>query len=310
MVRRAVMVGVLIGAASFGGPARGRGAGDEPPLRGPRVAEAEAKAHAAGRTIVARDLDGSLRVLECRPEEAAAELLVLDDATRAKVRGVFERRAAAIDEITVNNLDLFNKLGTSAAAGRTLDQLSLGVELWRKTEPLRERGSLVKQVRAALPRDQGAVFARLVDEYWEAVADDGARRSKADGKKQSRLGARIEGELAAFGGEIERSFRRQLVSGDLLYQFAFAGVDLRPEQAERLHGQFSELWERTQGSPTQEDYLGLFMSAVSQLDNQQRAVFIANIARFKDGGLKRYASKPAADRAKPNMTKAPMTKSP
>lgn len=287
MARHTVRTAIIASTVLLGGPVVPWSyAGPENPLAGPSV-EAPKK---DDFSIVVQELDGTVKPLETTPEEAAVAKLRLDASALAKVQKVFDRRASQIDQLTIGNLDLFNKLGTATAAGKTLDQLQLGVELWRKTEPLRERGSLRKQVKAALPSDRQSQFDTMLDEYWDAVAADAKRLAKSEGGKSNVVGAKLEGKLKLLGKEIERSFQRQLASGDLVFHFVFRGVELKPEQSERLRSQWADFWQRTKGDASKEEYVGIFMSISSQLDNTQRPIVMENLALLNNGGL--FVKKP------------------
>ncbi len=134
-------------------------------LAGPKVAS-----DAAGATLVQRDETGKVRRLDVPPAEAALELLELDDASRAKAQEILDERAAAIDSIVRENLQLLARLANAGKAKEKSDQRQLYRELAEKAEPLRARGPLADELASVLPQEKAEQLRTYVGQYYEAIA--------------------------------------------------------------------------------------------------------------------------------------------
>jgi Spy/CpxP family protein refolding chaperone len=156
------------------------------PLAGPAVESVTTL------TLVKRDFEGKLERIEARPEAAAAELLTLTPDQRAMVNEVLERRSADVVKLTEENYELFLKLQGARQGGDRKEMTTLMRDFRGVAEPLL-KPSLFHQVRDVLPPEQRAEFARLVDEYLEALAAEpdpmgmgmqrGQRRGSTDAKR-------------------------------------------------------------------------------------------------------------------------------
>lgn len=144
-------------------PATPSPAQPDSPLSGPAVESVTTL------TLVKRDFEGKLERIEARPEAAAAELLTLTPEQRAMVNEVLERRSADVVKLTEENYELFLKLQGARQGGDRQELMTLMRDFRVVAEPLL-KPSLFNQVRDVLPPEQRAEYARLVDEYVEALA--------------------------------------------------------------------------------------------------------------------------------------------
>lgn len=141
------------------------------PLSGPRVREG-GSASGGEPTLVERAFDGTLRTYDVRIEEAAAERLDLKDSERAAVRRVLDERAAAMDAIVRENIELLLKGVAAQQAGDRAAQRAHLAEMREAFGPLGERGGLLSELAAALPAEKALRLRAMVQEYWRARVRD------------------------------------------------------------------------------------------------------------------------------------------
>lgn len=144
-------------------PGRPQEMGSANPLAGPAVDSA------MKTTLVKRDFEGKLERIETRPEVAALELLGLSPSQREAVDDVLRRRTVQVQRVLDENLEWFLQLQGARQSGDRQEMMTLMRAFRDVAEPLL-RPSLFNQVRDVLASDQRAEFARLVDEYIDAVA--------------------------------------------------------------------------------------------------------------------------------------------
>src|SRR5262245_23289957 len=152
---------------------------ESPVLAGPKVAAPRAPDRPS---LLERGVDGLVKPADPTAEQAAAALLTLDDSTKEAVDAAFGRRAKALDDFVLGNLDLLVKFGAAEGGGNKKDQLLLAYEVYRKLEHLWKDGPLEKQVKALLPEGQAAEYDRLLREYWKAYVADRRKIVKPDGQ--------------------------------------------------------------------------------------------------------------------------------
>lgn len=256
------------------------------PLSGPSATPS--RPADAKPTLVRRDFNGKVERLERTPEESAADLLGLDEATRKKITDLMGHRAMILDDFVAKNLDLLTKFGQAAAAGNKSDLLSLLRETFDKLSDLRRGGPLEAQIAALLTPEQAKAFKAFIAEYYEALVaerqaspDEG--EMSPDGKRTppNRLAIMIDEHLKAFGKEIERAFFRSLYSGELLFQKIDEAVTLRPEQKARIRGWCAEFAEKGGQNPTEEQKRDLFLRILSALDAKQAGKAIEYLKKNK-----------------------------
>lgn len=251
-------------------------AGGETPavLAGPRLSERSP----AAPTLVEVGLNGGVRRLETTPEEAALALLELDAATRERIEKILSVRAAKIDRFVGENIDLLTKLGNATSAGDRGETLALLAEAAWKLRGVLGDGRLREQVLAALPEGERPRFEALVDGYWDAVVAERAGGGKP-GRLQ-RLGVLSDERLKAFGGEVERSFRRMISSGELFYRYVEGVVELDPEQARVVREASARFAEKGGDDAGEDAKREFFLSVLFVLTEAQRE---AVLKKFRGG---------------------------
>lgn len=297
MFRTPLTLGLLAGLASC---ALALG---EPPAPPPKEADALAgpkvtQGGEAPRTLVVRDFDGNIRTPEPTVEEAAVALLDLSPAERKAVEKALSDRAAILDAIVLDNLAL---LGDAASAGAASgkEKFRMGLKAYQVLEPLRDNGSLRKIIGRELTPENKERFEAVVDAYWDALVAERRETPKADGKKPGRLEIIAEARLAGLGKEIERSFQRVLMSGELIYKHATRGITLSEEQSEKIRGLLEDHMRETGGNADEKQNQKLALAILPLLTLEQQKVFVANIRDLMSGNV-----------GKPTAAKAPAAEPP
>lgn len=272
------------------------------PLSGPRVAEPGA---ARGESsIVAYDFDSNVVRPEASPEEAAAQLLALEGDAKDRVDVLLRERLKILDTFVAHNLDLLTKFGNAEATGNALDKALLLAEAARKLVPLWKRGTLQSEIEKVLPEERKPEYTRLLDEYYHAVRDETLRNT---GEKKALWTIRLDERMKALGREIERSVKRQLYNGEILFQYITPKLHLRPEQEARVHEVCAKFAEELSGNDaTKAQQVKFVFDLGSALDNDQRKILgqILRGEQAKKAG--KTAPKPTATKgAKPDPKPAP-----
>lgn len=245
------------------------------PLSGPSTAPSHVDARP---TLVRRDFNGKVVRLERTLEEAAADLLNLDEAARARITEIMAKRTRILDDFVARNTDLLTKFGQAAATGNKADTIGLLNEAFNKLRELRRDGSLESQFAAVLSAEQVREFKAHIAAYFDAVVaerqanpDEGEMDKDGNRKPPGRIAIVIDERLKAFGKEIERAFYRSIYSGELLYQKIGEIIPLRDDQAAKIRAWCAEFAEKGGQSPTEEQKRELFLRVLSVLDIDQAA---------------------------------------
>jgi hypothetical protein len=262
------------GPAKEASPAAAPGAADQP-LAGPRVQEKRAEP-----TLVERDMAGKIRRLEVPPGEAALGLLHLDEETAQRTRTILDERAAILDRIVTDNLDLIIRIHAAGEAGDKAEALTLLGQALQKLKPLRERGTLESELGAALPEAQRAAFWALVKEYQGAMIGELRDEARARGEEARPLAATIKSSLIVLGAEVKRSYERQVGGKAAEFEKILAKLGLTPEQESRVRGLVARFAEQSKGKPTEGQKRDLFLAVMSHLNREQQKLLI----RYTLGG--------------------------
>lgn len=270
MTTLAAMVGAWVLAQPVGAPVAHQQPGERAAaLGGPAVAAA------AGDTLVERDFAGRVRRLDVPPEEAAAAMLDLDEPTRGRVRAVLAERGRFLEALVADNVDLLVQLNTAAGTGDRLDQFVLGMRLLEQLGPLRESGTLASQIGPLLPPDQAARFDRLVREYWRHLVAEGV--APGEGERADPLGVVLGENFRIFGEEIGRAFQRAIQSGDLIVRVVLAGIDLTPEQRERIDRIVFDFKARPPEGDAEKRYAQIAVAVLAHLTPEQQKKALARL---------------------------------
>ncbi|MCL4740700.1 MAG: hypothetical protein KJZ54_00695 [Phycisphaerales bacterium] len=264
-----------LGVAGVVAMAVGGVSAQDAPLAGPALAGGEREA-----SLVRVDYEGRVRRLEVPPEEAALELLELDAETLAAARRVVSERAAVMDRIVLENLELFPQFAAAEQAGDRLGQVRLFLEFVRVTEPLRRRGSLGEELRAVLPERARARFDALVSDYWRAAAGERVARAKAEGATVRAGDAMRQERFDAFGRELERSYARLSASESFFVEYLLRGLGLSEHQEKRVRAIIGEYDARAMRGATEAEKAEAFIGVIALLNERQREAFLERLRGF------------------------------
>jgi hypothetical protein len=250
-------------------------------LSGPKVKETQTE-----RSLIRRDFRGRVQRLEANPAEAAVELLSLDAATKAKVQAVLDERTAMIDRLVRDNLELLVKFQNTNDRRGKLGLLREYREVFKELEA---KGKLQDQVKAALPKDQAARYDELIAGYWDTIVADAAQEAKQESKnakepaKQANRGEILIREgLLAFGGEIRRSYERQIAAKTKELEEFLAKLGLSPEKEAKIRTMFSDSFQATMGKPTPQQRRDLALRVLGELNAEQRKIVIQELLGRSD----------------------------
>ncbi len=278
-----ILCATPIGAAREAAPP-----GDDAPLAGPRLAT-------PAPTIIERGFDGLVKPAQPTPEEAVLGLLTLSETEQAAVRRVLSARARIIDEFIAGNIPMLTQFGVAEGTGDKKEQLALAYAAMLKLKPLTDGGPLQDQVRGALGPENAEKFDRMLKDYWNAFVKDRRAIRKPDGTFPGRFEIIAAAKLESLGKEGERAFQQMMNGGDLVYQYLFKGIELRPEQAATLREFITDFARRTKGEATNEQNAQLFFRILPVLDEAQKRQFGANIRELSGQKPATAAKAPPAE---------------
>ena len=254
-----ILITCLLGAATLSL------AQDEAPLAGPTVV-AEAKAS----SLVRIGYDGSIERPEVRIEEAALELLDLDDQARAKVDQIVAERAAVLDKAVIENIELLVEFQSAKSAGDELRQAALLARFVRSLSALESRGSLRAEIESALGDEERARFDSLIDEYNQAIVAEARELAKERGERFIQFKFVQVERLKVLGQEIRRSYDRQIGSRTEDLERLLAAIALTHEREAEVRRIVTDFAQRTLLNPDEKDRAGLFIKIASMLSSEER----------------------------------------
>lgn len=136
-------------------------------LQGPKVSTPAA----SKPTLVKKDFDGKLELLDTRPEQAALAHLKLSEEEQAATQKILTDRLGKVTTFVFEHQDLFNALQAGRQGGASRQELA------PKMRELAEAGKdfidppLLTQLSEKLSTDNAAELRRLVAEYAGALAE-------------------------------------------------------------------------------------------------------------------------------------------
>lgn len=261
-------------------------------LAGPRVKEVGDERV----TLVRRDFDNKVRILDESPEAAAVRLLKLEGEDAAKVQAIFDERDQVLERIVSENILLLGRLDTANKAGNKVDSALLLLQALDKLRPLMEGGTLSEKVRKALPETKREEFHRLVSEYEKEAAKDKQAVPKEDGKKPSRFEATAAVRVEGFLKEVERAYKRAETSGGVAYSVLFGNVQLDREQEFRVRELLEQHQRMTRGEATEEQNRNLFLAVLPILSPEQTSKVMENIRGLEGKPAKKPVRKSQRDK--------------
>ena len=238
-------------------------------LSGPKVKETQSE-----RTLIKRDFSGRVQRVEANPAEAAVDLLAIDEATRAKVKAIVDERTAALDRIVRDNLELLVKFQTTADRKGKMALLREYREVFKDLEA---KGKLQDQVKAVLPKEQAARYDELIAGYWDTVVADAQQEATKNKEKTGRAEILAREGLLAFGGEIRRSYERQIASKTKELEEFLGKLGLTPEKEEKLRTMFADSFIATKGKATAQQRRDLMQRVLRELNAEQRKIVIKEL---------------------------------
>jgi hypothetical protein len=252
-------------------------------LAGPQVMES-----VGGKaTLVRRDFDNKVRILEGSPEEAAIHLLNLNKDEIAKVQAILDERDQVLERLVSENILLLGRLDTANKAGNKLDTALLALQVVDKVRPLMEGGTLSEKVAGVLPEGKEKEFRRLVTEYEREAAKDKERVTKEDGTKPSRFEAMTAVRVEGFLNEVERAYKRADASGRVAYSVLFGNALLSKEQEFQVRELLEQHQRMTRGEATEEQNRNLFLAVLPILSPEQGSKVMANIRALEGKPVKK-----------------------
>lgn len=270
MFRRSMMAGAVVSLAVVAGAWAEPPAEKPPVLSGPRVGEPGLATRP--RSIVERDLDGSLKRLESDPIAAALAMLDLDEASSAAARGVIEARERGMDSLVRDHLREVAELSNARQAGDKTRVRELTRALLTAAGPMLQKGPLIDQVCAVIPSDSAGELRAMVSEYETALREETAKTAGAQ-RRQGRLNGAIAERLEGFGHEIKRAYERTFGARQKEFQELIATLDLSPEQESKVQRIFTDLFQKTYGKPSRTQNATAVMEAYNLLNAEQRRKF-------------------------------------
>lgn len=250
------------------------------PLAGPTLAPAAP----AKPTLVQRDFAGKLVRLDLPPAEAAANVLDLDPPTRAKVDAILLARAALLDRIVSENLQLLARLqGLRESPDKAKAREALQ-DLVEVSVPLRARGTLASELAGALPAEQAARLRSMTEEYVRAAIAERAAEKSAGKNLSFRERARAQREaardetLAMVGQEFRRAYERTIGQRTADFDAILKEFSVTPEQESKIRRIVQDNIVANGGTPTAAQRSNAFWDIYAVLDPTQREHLLKRVA--------------------------------
>lgn len=234
-------------------------------LAGPEVAP-----RAAEPTLVRRTFGGRIQRLDVHPAEAALDLIQIDEDARQRAIAILDKRAAAMDKVVLDHLDLLTQIQPAVESGRVFHVLQIASQLHRDFEARAGTASLVDQLAGVLPLEDAQSLRRLVDEYWDALA------AEEGGEDVGRIEAFVierRAALEVFGKEIERAFDRISMGGAgdaQAWERILVALELSPEQERTIRAMGRDFYVESRFNPTRQETAEFLGRVYLQLDTDQR----------------------------------------
>lgn len=164
----------LILAALLASPAFAQVADDGTELGGPRVVTSEKP-----KTITEHEMDGTLKKIDTRPEQAALALLDLTPAEKTAVEAILDKRAVAVGALLAEHQALFLKIQQARQGNAPREEIAPLMREFRPIAAPLVSPALLDQLAGVLPAEKAARLRSLVGEYMQALAAEGAKDGRA-----------------------------------------------------------------------------------------------------------------------------------
>jgi hypothetical protein len=178
---------------------------------------------------------------------------------------------------------------------------------------LEAKGKLQDQVKAVLPKDQAARSDELIAGYWDTVVADAQQEAKKNKETAGRVEILTREGLLAFGGEIRRSYERQIASKTKELEEFLGKLGLTPEKEAKIRTMFADSFIATKGKATGQQRRELMQRVLKELDAEQRKIVIRELLGKPNATPENSAPEtttPGAPMTEKDEPMAPMTESP
>lgn len=236
-------------------------------LAGPDV-DGDAKA----TTLVVRGYDGMVKDLDVPVDEAAIDLLDLDEMTIAEIDRIVTERAAILDKVVIDNIGLLVEL--QSARGNQERRREIHRELFDAAAPLLRRGPLRDEIAGVLDDARRTTYLEIIDEYERAMLTQ-ARAEAEDGRFNPRQYHRRQA-IAQLGRELKRSYDRQVGSRQEDLESLLVELALDLETEAEIRRMILEYGQRALLNPDEADRSELIRQILAEIppDKRQDAIRI------------------------------------
>ncbi|HYE02510.1 MAG TPA: hypothetical protein VD963_04670 [Phycisphaerales bacterium] len=278
----------MLGGAPIAGRQKTPPAGTPPApdvLRGPVVAERGRDSGPA--SLVRRDFAGRLERPEGPAPEAALALLVLTPGEEARARAVLLERAAVVDRLVLDNLELLLR-AQGLAEAEPAARARLVVDLAEAARPLTERGTMAQELERVLSAENGRRLRALVSEYVREAARERATGAASGSARPTRAELRraLAAEAAeAVGLEFRLGVERTIGAAGRQFEELLQDLALSPEQEGRVRQIVGAAFEQSYGKLGRAERAAVFVRVWSVLEpDQQRRLAQLVIDERRRGG--------------------------
>ncbi|MFZ4638652.1 MAG: hypothetical protein ACOYMC_14685, partial [Pirellulales bacterium] len=214
--------------------------------------------------------------------------------------GVLKDRAAMLDGIVREHLELLLRMQSARAGGNNDEIAKVNKEFREAMRPLAAKGGLVAEIAAVLEPRNAREFNRMVREYYralltqgrkdmpegdpmpEGMMDGGMMREDADGaakqgagggssqRKDPRRAEAVKQMLEVFGQEVRRSYERLAAEGQSRLDEVVKRLGLDAEQEAKVRAIGLEFAQKSLLNPTPAQRAEVFRKVMAELTPEQR----------------------------------------
>ena len=236
---------------------------DEPPddlLGGPAVEPP---------SLVRYTIDGRLRLIEGRPEEAALALLTLDPERRLAAQQIGRDRRLALRRALVERTDLVRRLSDAVRAEDNRRARRITRDLQHHVDGDQWRDPLLDDYAAVLAPDEIASLQSMLDDYWTAWVDRTLRnRPDADANNRDRAAQRLAFQL--FQRELREAYDLTLAPYQERLERLFEVIEPTPDQRVAIRTVVLEHIQSGGLHPTDAQRMTAAERIYDELDDDQR----------------------------------------
>lgn len=274
-----VAVAAVHGTASGqpGGDGGSEGEAGAPVLAGPTV-----EAEATPVSLVRLGYDGRIeRVADAQPEVAALSLIELDAGALGRIEARLEERAAFLDRAVTEHYRTLLELYSAFGAGDEAEVMRLYLEFASHLQPLFAGGGLARQLAGEMEPAARAEYARVLREYYGAVARDMlAHPEEAQGKApESAAEAIRQYKVGLLMEEVGRSFARIIEQKTQEFEEALAAIRMTPEREAEVRSMVEVFAQEVGLNPTEAQKREIFTRLMEILTPAERQRLLGWVLR-------------------------------